>query len=347
MMNTESAVRTVDVRAAAASQALSETDPPRWIDEGDVVALVSLPEVIAAVRDAYLRAAAGEIVAMPKTFASWAGGTMHAIGATAVASGIAVSKTWAHTSGGATPLLAAWDADTGRLLAVIQAFALGQLRTSAITGTATALLAADGAQRLAVIGSGKQAEGQAAAVAAVRDIQDIAVYSPTAEHRESFAARISERSGVSARAATSVADALDQADVVVTVTRATEPFVSAPMLAERVHINAVGAITPERAELEPAVVARARRVVADDVAAARQLSPRELSATNAAHVLSLGSALAANERLDGEGVTIFKALGTGISDLAVAEMVLERAHAADVGRPLIVSSRTQPKLWSI
>ena len=83
-----------------------------------------------------------------------------------------------------------------------------------------------------------------------------------------------------------------------------------------------------------------------DVAAARQLSPRELSATNAAHVLSLGSALAAEERLEGDGVTIFKALGTGISDLAVAEMVLERALAADVGRPMIVSSRTQPKLWS-
>jgi ornithine cyclodeaminase len=346
MMNTESAVRTVDVRAAARSQALSETDPPRWIDEGDVVALVSLPEVIAAIRDAYLRAAAGEIVAMPKTFASWAGGSMHAIGATAVASGIAVSKTWAHTSGGATPLLAAWDTDTGRLLAVIQAFALGQLRTSAITGTATSILAADRCERLAVIGSGKQAEGQIAAVAAVREIQDIAVYSPTAEHRSSFAARIAERSGIAARAATSVADAVDQADVIVTVTRATEPFISPSMLAERVHINAVGAITPERAELEPAVVARARRIVADDVAAARQLSPRELSATNAAHVLSLGSALAANERLDGDGVTVFKALGTGISDLAVAEMVLERAHAADVGRPLTVSSRTQPKLWS-
>jgi ornithine cyclodeaminase len=139
---------------------------------------------------------------------------------------------------------------------------------------------------------------------------------------------------------------VDQADVVVTVTRATEPFISTAMLANRVHINAVGAITPERAELEPAVVARARRIVADDVAAARQLSPRELSAVTAPHVMSLGSALAADERLEGDGLTIFKAVGTGISDLAVAEIVLERATTADVGRPLSVSAKSQPKLWS-
>ena len=94
------------------------------------------------------------------------------------------------------------------------------------------------------------------------------------------------------------------------------------------------------------MVARARRIVADDVAAARELSPRELSAANAPHVLSLGSVLAAGQRLDGDGVTIFKALGTGISDLAVAELVLERARAAEAGRPLSVSPRCQPKLWS-
>ena len=118
------------------------------------------------------------------------------------------------------------------------------------------------------------------------------------------------------------------------------------MLANRVHINAVGAITPERAELEPAVVARARRIVADDVAAARQLAPRELSAADAPHVVSLGAALVADDRLDGQGVTIFKALGSGISDLAVAELVMERAYAADVGRPLAVSPKSQPQMWS-
>jgi len=319
---------------------------PLWIGEDDVVAVVTLPQAIDAIRGAYLRAAAGEIVAMPKTYASWTGGTMHAIGAVSTSSGLAVSKTWAHTGGGATPLLVAWDLTSGQLIAVIQAFALGQLRTSAISGTATEVLAATQCKRLAVIGTGKQAQGQVAAVAAVRDIEDIAVYSPTAEHRRSFARQVAERSGVATRAADSVEEAVDQADVIVTVTRAVEPFIGTSMLGKRVHVNAVGAITPERAELQPAVVASARRIVADDVAAARQLAPRELSPANAPHVLSLGAVLATHERFDGDGVTIFKALGSGISDLAIAELVIKRAQTADIGRALSVSPRSQPTLWS-
>jgi alanine dehydrogenase len=335
-----------DIDVAAAATIHPDSGPARWIGEDDVVALVSLRDAIAAIRGAYLRASAGEIVAMPKTYASWDGGTMHAIGAVATSTGLAVSKTWAHAGGGATPVLAAWDVATGRLLAVIQAFALGQLRTSAVSGTATSVLAAERSDVLAVIGSGKQAEGQIAAVAAVRSIQNIKIYSPTAEHRTALADKVAERSGITARAVRSVAEAVYQADVVVTVTRATEPFLGTSTLANRVHINAVGAITPERAELEPAVVARARRIVADDVAAARDLAPRELSATNAPHVLPLGRVLDGTDRLDGDGITIFKALGSGISDLAVAELVIERANAADIGRPLTVSPRSQPKMWS-
>ena len=305
-----------------------------WIGEEDVVDLVSLPEVIDAVRDAYMRAAGGEIVAMPKTYTSWDGGTMHAIGAVATSTELAVSKTWAHTHGGATPLLITWDLATGRLLAVIQAFALGQLRTSAVSGAATSALAPEHCEVLAVIGTGKQAEGQIAAVAAVRNVENIVVYSPTPDHRTSFAARIAERSHIAVRSADSIAEAVDQASVVVTVTRATEPFITASMLANRVHINAVG------------VVARAFRVVADDVAAARQLAPRELSAANAPHLLPLGLVLGQDHGLDGDGITIFKALGSGISDLAVAELVLQRANNAGLGRALTVSSRHQPRMWS-
>jgi alanine dehydrogenase len=336
----------IDTSSPTTSTERLDSGAARWIDEDDVVGLVSLSEVIDAIRGVYLRAAAGEIVAMPKTYASWDGGTMHAIGAVATSAGLAVTKTWTHTGGGATPLLVAWDLATGRLLAVIQAFALGQLRTSAVSGTATSVLAAQRCEVLAVIGTGKQAEGQLAAVAAVRDVAHIVVYSPTAEHRQSFAARIADRSHIAVRAADSVAQAVDQANVVVTVTRATEPFISTSMLAKRVHINAVGAITPERAELEPGVVARARRIAADDVAAARQLAPRELSAANAPHILPLGRVLAAGNGLDGDGITIFKALGSGVSDLAVAELVLRRASAAGIGRALTVSSRSQPKIWS-
>jgi alanine dehydrogenase len=320
---------------------------PVWLGEDDVVAAVSLPAVIAAVRGAYLRLAAGEIVPMRKTLATWDGGTLHAIGAVAPGGGLAVAKTWAHTSGGATPLLLAWDVAAGRLIAVIEAFALGQLRTSAVCGVATDALAAGQCDVVGVVGSGRQAEGQIAAIAAVRKVHEVRIYSPTREHRTAFAARIAERSGITTSAAASARAALAGAAVVVTVTRAREPVVSRAMVADGAHINAVGAISPERAELEPAVVRAARRVVADDVAAARDLASREFGYANAPHVLSLAGVLAGSiGRPDNkDALTVFKSVGSGVSDLAVAELVLAHAQARGLGRPLTLSARAIPRMW--
>lgn len=321
------------------------TRPAVWLRESDVVETVSLADAIGAIRDCYLRLAGGGIVPMRKAIAAWPGGTMHATGAVAASGGLAICKTWAHTPGGATPLLEAWEADTGRLVAVIEAFALGQLRTSAISGAATDVLAAPRCEVLGVIGAGKQAEGQIAAVAAVRDLQKVKVYSPTKDRRTDLAARVADRAAIAANAVDSAHDALDGADVVVTVTRAREPVVSRSMLREGAHINAVGAISPERAELEPDVVAAARRVVADDVDAARRLAAREMS--HAPHVLALADLLAnPDSRPEAGDLTIFKALGSGVSDLAIAELVIERAMAAGRGHPLPDTQRRQPRMWS-
>lgn len=334
------------MRGASKAAAWATSGEPLWISEDDVVASVSLVQAIAAVRRTYRSAAAGGVVALPQSSASWDGGSLHTIGGVARMSGLAVSKTWTHTLEGSCPILAAWDSATGRLLALIEAFALGVLRNSAVTGAATAALAAEDCEVLGVIGAGKHAESQVAAVAAVRNIQKIKVYSGTEAHRVEFADRIAARSGISSIAVASADDALDQADVVVTMTRANEPFIRASMLAERVHINALGAITPEHAELDPTVVARARRVVADDVTAARALAPRELSAANAPHILSLASILAKVDGPPDSGPTVFKAFGSGITDLALAELVLERARAAGLGRPIALSARPNPRIWT-
>jgi alanine dehydrogenase len=92
------------------------------------------------------------------------GNNLHAIGAAYPQEGIAGTKTWAHTSGGACPLLILFSAETGNLLAIIEAFALGQMRTGGISGVATQWLAAPHADVLGLIGTGKQALAQLAAV---------------------------------------------------------------------------------------------------------------------------------------------------------------------------------------
>src|SRR5256885_15231270 len=121
---------------------------------------------------------------MAKAHQIWGGHhTLHAIGAVVEGANIVGTKTWAHTAGGATPLVTLWNSDTGRLEAIIEAFALGQMRTGGISGVATMHMAAGAADELAIVGTGKQAMTQVMAIAAVRPLKRIRVFSPTPANR--------------------------------------------------------------------------------------------------------------------------------------------------------------------
>src|SRR5579875_702222 len=121
-------------------------DATLWICEADVVSVLDLPAAIAAESD-------GCAVPLDKTMASFAGhGTLHALGG--AAGNLAGVKAWAHTPGGADPVLLLFDASTGRIAAVTEAFALGQLRTAGTAGLATDRLARPDARCLGIIGTG-------------------------------------------------------------------------------------------------------------------------------------------------------------------------------------------------
>src|SRR6266700_605367 len=150
---------------------------PLWISEADVVAMMDIGDAIAALEKALLAEARGDAKNMVKTHVAWGGGaTLHAIGAVFAKEQFAGTKTWAHTKGGAAPLLILFDSETGQLQAIIEAFALGQLRTASASGVATDRLAAEDADDFAIIGTGKQALTQVAAVVAVRPIKRIRVF---------------------------------------------------------------------------------------------------------------------------------------------------------------------------
>ncbi len=108
---------------------------PLWISEAEVVAALHLGEAIDALERCLPLEADGQACSMAKTHATWGGGhTLHAIGAVMEGAGVVGTKSWAHTGGGATPLLLLWGTESGELLAVIEAFALGQMRTGGIAG---------------------------------------------------------------------------------------------------------------------------------------------------------------------------------------------------------------------
>src|SRR5579875_1986745 len=115
-------------------------DATLWICEADVVAVLDLPAAIAVLAAAFAAESDGCAVPLDKTMASFAGhGTLHALGG--AAGNLAGVKAWAHTPGGADPVLLLFDASTGRIAAVTEAFALGQLRTAGTAGLATDRLA--------------------------------------------------------------------------------------------------------------------------------------------------------------------------------------------------------------
>jgi ornithine cyclodeaminase len=326
-------------------------DSPIWIAEADVVQLMDMPEAIRALEAGLRAEARGAAANMTKTHVEWGNhSTLHAIGAAFVEAGFVGTKTWAHTEGGATPLLVLFDSANGSLKAIVEAFALGQLRTGGASGVATGVLAARDADELGVVGTGKQSLTQIAAVAAVRPLRRVRVFGRDATRRAQCAARVRDELGLEAVEATSIADAVRDAPIVTLITRARAPFLTADMVARGAHINAVGAITPGGAEVAADVLARCGQVVADSVPQAQRLSSELIGFFGAppgrwegvrslAAIVAEGKGRGANDDL-----TLFKSLGMGISDLSLGVELYRKAMSAGLGRPLSQPQKVAPRL---
>ena len=146
--------------------------------------------------------------------------------------------------------------------------------------------------------------------------------------------------------ASTIGDAIKDARIVTTVTRAREPFLTSAMVTRGTHVNAVGAITPAGAEVAPDLVARCATVVVDSLPQARRLS-RELIEVYGGDedrwkmVRPLSSIVAARQpRRADEDVTLFKALGMGISDLSLGIEVYNSARARGLGKPVPAAARS-------
>lgn len=326
------------------------TRDPVWLTEADVVALLDLSNAMTAIEAALRAEAAHDAFPLTKTHAEFGHGHgLHALGGVWQGA-VAGTKTWAHTGGGAAPLLLLFDTTDGSVVAVIEAFALGQLRTGAISGIATGVLARRDATVLGLVGAGKQAIAQVAAVVAACPIEAVRVASIRPESRATLARRIEDELGVPAIPVESVADAAAGADVVTLVTRATEPFLASEHLQPGTHVNAVGAITLDRREFDPAILDRCRVVTSDSVPQARALS-RELldrygdDATAWEAVTPLAELLAGGApRPTDADLTLFKATGTGLADVALGMACVERAAAMGIGRAFNRAERVPPRL---
>jgi ornithine cyclodeaminase len=324
--------------------------PLIWITEGEVVELVDLEEAIEALERGLAMEGAGQAKNVAKALGTWGdGSSMHSLGSMFPETGFAGFKNWVNTKRGATAIFSLFNANNGALLAMIEAGALGQLRTSAIAGVATRWLAREEAGDMALIGTGHQSMTQIASVAAVRTLRRLRVFSPTADKRHDFVARAQALFAFPVEEATDLAAAVDGADIVTLVTRAKEPFLSAKHLARGTHLNAVGAILPANAEFTDDVFSRASSIAVDHLPNVQQASREFIEhygkpgdAWAPVKLLSQVIAGGAKRPTDAD-VTIFKAMGMGISDLSLAVRVYERALARKIGKEIAEPRRAVPR----
>lgn len=312
---------------------------PIWLTEADVVRTLDLSASLEPLRAGLRLEACGLARNLAKTVASWGGGdTLHALGAVMPGLGFVGTKTWAHTEGGASPLLILWNSEDGSLAAIIEAFALGQFRTAAVCAIATDALARKDASDMAIVGTGKQALPQIAAVAAVRDLRRVRIFGPSQERRSAFAAKVRKNFTFDVVECADVREAVAGAHVVTLVTRATSPFLRAVDPSPGAHINAVGAIVPSRMEFEPELLQRCAVVCADSPEQAQSLS-REFALAfepdGWERVVPLSALVADEKRRPATAdLTLFKAMGMGISDVALGHYVVSAALKGGFGTPI-------------
>jgi len=225
-----------------------------------------------------------------------------------------------------------FDSEHGVPRAIVHAGAVTEIRTAAVSAVATRLLANEDASHLAILGSGVQAHAHLHAMREVRPIRRVRVWSRTPEHAQAFARETHDQHGLHVTAASTARDAVEDADIICTVTAATSPVLEGSWLKAGQHINAVGSSVPPFRELDTDAVARAR-VVVDSYESARN-EPDDLriplreGAITQEHILADLAELTSGVRAvrnSTEDITLFKSVGIAIEDLAAAHAIYERA----------------------
>ena len=300
-----------------------------WIGDRDVASTFTVADVIPILRDAFAGVPRGEAQIMPRSHLRWDGGLLHVVGAALPGAQVSGVKTWTWTPNGSKPIVVVFSTVDGSLRGIVEASMLGRLRTAATAGLGTDLLARRDARVLAVIGTGRQALAQVQAVLAVRAIEQVRVVGRDADRRAAFAETVRADVGVAVSDHVSAADALQDADVVTTVTRSPTPVLAGELLRDGMHVNAVGAIVPTSAELDSEAVRRCTTVAVESRVQARAdagdlRAAADAGALNWDEVSELGDLVADEPARRPEDITLMRTLGVGLADIAVAAAILDR-----------------------
>lgn len=228
--------------------------------------------------------------------------------------------------------------ETGELLALMNASAITAIRTAAVSGVATRLLAREDAHDLALIGAGVEARTHLEAMSCVRQITRARVASRTNEGALRFADEVQARYGFPIEAVEIVEKAVRGADLIVMATSASEPVLKRAWIKDGAHINSIGGYSPATRELDTETVAASKLFVDRRESAENEagdyLIPLKEGAIDSNHIRAeIGEILIGNAsgRSSTQEITLFKSLGLAVEDLAAAEYVYRKAKSENAG----------------
>jgi len=315
--------------------------PALFLTEQDVQSLVDMSTAVDVVQEAFLQWADGKAMNVVRRRAKAPGIMLHSLSAGAEYLGYVGWKNYTTTREAARFHVSIYDQTTGEMVAFIEADYLGQLRTGAASGVATAAMARPESRTVGLFGTGKQARTQLEAVCEVRKIDYVEVYSRDENRRVEFAEEMSKRLGIEIEPSPYPADVAAEKDIVITATTSKEPLFPGSELSEGTHLNLIGSNHLRKTEVDLMTIRQADVIVCDSIEqcqleAGDFVEALETGVTEWSLMHELKDVVAGKVtgRPTDEAITLFKSVGLGLEDVALAAEILKRAREQGIGEEL-------------
>ena len=317
--------------------------PTLFISDAEVAQLADWNSAVQALRQAYASSISPAMVP-PRSMARGDGIWLRGLTAVSPTGGHMgcklISASVKHRR--ASYLIALFDETTMGLTALMDGNRVTGIRTAATAAVAVDKAAPRKALRVAVIGSGFEARGLLLALASIRDIADVTVFSPTPASRERFASDMRTQEGMNIKPAASAQEAVQGADVVLCAARSRDesPVLRGAWLEPGMTVVSIGSTLPEQREVDEQVLARASLIVADMVEEVAHDTGDMLAAVKAnvhvaSRLVSLDDFVAGRAaRKEASDIVVYKSVGSALQDVITAEMLLSRARERGIGTPL-------------
>jgi ornithine cyclodeaminase len=305
----------------------------RFIDREEVAQRLTYEKCIPIVREAMIAFSKGETKQLLRSIIPLSEGRLFgvmpgALGASAPFGAKLISVFQDNFAKGIQShqgLVILFDPETGAPVCVVHAGEITAIRTAAASAVATDAMGRKDARRLAILGYGEQAASHTRAIGKVRELESIVVWGRSRARAEAFAERMRMELDVPMTSAASVEEAVAKADIVCTVTAASEPILKGDWVQPGTHINVVGSGFAGPAEVDNDLVVRSRFIADSREGVLRQgaefLRAKAAGLIGDGHIVGeIGQVLAGEieGRRSAEEITVYKSLGHVVQDLASA-----------------------------